>query len=181
MPGAVLTGSEGDTHEGKVKVKVGPVTAEYKGSAEFVSKDDDAYRAELSAKGRDTRGAGNAEAVVVAQLTEEGGGTKVSIDTELKVSGKVAQFGRGVMADVSKKLIGQFAECLEQRILDASGATIDEVAEASAEEAEAPAEEATEEPEALDLMSVAGGAMAKRLIPVAIAVVAVVVVLIILL
>ena len=109
MPGAVLTSSEGDVHEGKVKVKVGPITAEYKGSAEFVSKDDANHRAELSAKGRDTRGAGNAEAVVVAQLTDDGGSTKVSIDTELKVSGKVAQFGRGVMADVSKKLIGQFA------------------------------------------------------------------------
>lgn len=129
LPGAVLTGAEGDTYEGKVKVKVGPITAEYKGTAEFIEKDDDAHRALIKAKGRDARGAGMASAAITAQLTEAGEETLVEIDTDLQISGKVAQFGRGVIVDVSEKLLGQFTDCLANKL--AALDDVDEVSDAA--------------------------------------------------
>src|SRR3954454_6416478 len=117
LPGAELQEIEGDKYRGLVKVKVGPITAQYKGQAVMVIKDDDAYRAELEATGRDTRGAGNATATIVAQLTAEGDVTHVSVLTDLSVTGKVAQFGRGVLADVSAKLLDQFVANLESTVL----------------------------------------------------------------
>ena len=116
LPGAQLTEIEGDEYRGQVKIKVGPITAQYKGTASFIEKDDSSYRAVLDAKGRDTRGQGNAAATVTVQLTPDGDGTNASIVTDLKLSGKVAQFGRGVMADVSEKLLGQFVTCLEAKL-----------------------------------------------------------------
>ena len=130
LPGAKLTGEEDGIYTGGVKVKVGPVTAEYTGSAEFVEKDDVAYKAVINGKGRDTRGAGNAQALITAQMEALGEQTRVDISTDLKVSGKVAQFGRGVMQDISEKLLGQFAECLEAKIAEPD--TIEGVAAASA-------------------------------------------------
>ena len=116
LPGAQLTGQDGDNYEGKIKIKVGPVTAEYKGSATITEKDEANRRVLLAAKGRDSRGSGNASADITALMTPDGDGTRVEISTDLKVSGKVAQFGRGVMADVSKKLLGNFAECIEHKL-----------------------------------------------------------------
>jgi carbon monoxide dehydrogenase subunit G len=135
LPGAKLTDEVDGVYSGGVKIKVGPVTSEYKGSAEFVEKDDVNYKAVINGKGRDTRGAGNAQALITAQMTALGDKTQVDIETDLKVSGKVAQFGRGVMQDVSTKLLGQFAECLEAKI--GEPAAIDDIAEASAEATEA--------------------------------------------
>jgi hypothetical protein len=100
-----------------VKVKVGPITAQYKGAATFTSKDDASHVAVLSAEGRETRGQGNASATITATLVADGDGTKVTVLTDLTVTGKVAQFGRGVMADVSAKLLNQFVECLESKVL----------------------------------------------------------------
>ncbi|HEX6417320.1 MAG TPA: SRPBCC family protein [Acidimicrobiales bacterium] len=117
MPGAQLQEVEGDEYRGVVKVKVGPVTAQYKGVARFVERDDGAHRAVLRAEGRETRGQGNANATITAQLTPDGDGTAVSVVTDLTVTGRVAQFGRGVMADVSAKLLGQFVDCLENKLL----------------------------------------------------------------
>ncbi|HEV7885939.1 MAG TPA: SRPBCC family protein, partial [Acidimicrobiales bacterium] len=117
LPGAELQEVEGDEYRGVVKVKVGPITASYKGKATFVEKDDNAHRAVLKAEGRDTRGAGNASALITASLTGDGASTSVSVVTDLTVTGKVAQFGRGVLADVSAKLLGQFVECLETTVL----------------------------------------------------------------
>lgn len=114
LPGAQLQEVEGDEYRGIVKVKVGPITAQYKGAATFVEKDDANKRAVLKADGRDTRGAGNASAFITAQLSSVGDRTKVEVKTDLTVTGKVAQFGRGVMADVSAKLMGQFADNLEK-------------------------------------------------------------------
>jgi len=131
LPGAKLTDSTDGVYSGGIKIKVGPVTAEYKGSAEFVSKDETTRKVVLNGKGRDTRGAGNAQALITAQMTPVGDKTTVDIVTDLKVSGKVAQFGRGVMQDVSTKLLGQFAECLEAKI--GEPAAIDDIAAASAE------------------------------------------------
>jgi len=117
MPGAQLQEVEGDEYRGVVKVKVGPVTAQYKGAARFVERDDAGHRAVLRAEGRETRGQGNANATITAQLTPDGDGTAVSVVTDLTVTGRVAQFGRGVMADVSAKLLGQFVDCLENKLL----------------------------------------------------------------
>ncbi len=122
MPGAQLTEIDGDDFKGSVKVKVGPITAQYKGAAKFLEKDDANYLAKIEGSGRDTRGAGNASAVVTIQLTPDGTGTKAEINTDLKVTGKVAQFGRGVMADVSEKLLVQFVDCLEGKLIEAQAA-----------------------------------------------------------
>ena len=122
MPGAQLTEVEGDEYRGNVKVKVGPITAQYKGAATFVSRDDASHVAVIKAEGRDTRGQGNASAQITATLVPEGSGTKVTVNTDLTITGKVAQMGRGVMADVSEKLLGQFVESLERDVLTAQPA-----------------------------------------------------------
>jgi carbon monoxide dehydrogenase subunit G len=133
LPGAQLKEIEGEEYRGIVKVKVGPITAQYKGAATFVEKDDDAHRAVLEASGRDTRGQGNASATITAQLEPNGDGTHVTVTTDLTVTGKVAQFGRGVLADVSAKLLGQFVDNLEQTVLtDDALAAAEVVGEAEA-------------------------------------------------
>src|SRR6266550_5503679 len=121
MPGAELTEVHGDTYHGLVKVKVGPITAQYKGTASFVEKDGAAHRAVLKAAGRDARGQGNASATVTAVMTEQGDGTRVAITTDMTGSGRVAQFGRGVMADVTAKLLQQFVDNLEADVLAPAG------------------------------------------------------------
>ena len=123
MPGAELQEIEGDEYRGIVKVKVGPITAQYKGKATFVSQDREAGKVVLKAEGRDTRGQGNASATITATLSPAGEGTAVNVLTDLTVTGKVAQFGRGVLADVSAKLLTQFVECLERDVLVASDPT----------------------------------------------------------
>ena len=127
LPGAKLTDEVDGVYSGGIKIKVGPVTAEYKGSAEFVEKDETTYKAVINGKGRDTRGAGNAQALITAQMVPVGTATQVDIITDLKISGKVAQFGRGVMQDVSSKLLGQFAECLETKIAETKAAPAEPV------------------------------------------------------
>ncbi|HEY3701373.1 MAG TPA: SRPBCC family protein [Acidimicrobiales bacterium] len=117
MPGAELQEVEGDEYRGVVKVKVGPITAQYKGRASFVERDVPGLRAVLRAEGRETRGQGNASATISASLHPDGEGTRVAIVTDLAVTGRVAQFGRGVLADVSTKLLGQFVDCLETTVL----------------------------------------------------------------
>ena len=122
MPGAELTGVDGGTYHGQVKIKVGPITAQYKGTASFAEKDEAARRVVLKASGRDTRGQGTASATVTATMAADGGSTTVSIVTDLSVSGRVAQFGRGVMGDVSAKLLEQFVRNLEADVLSATDA-----------------------------------------------------------
>ncbi len=134
MPGAELQEIDGAEYRGIVKVKVGPITAQYKGKATFVEKDDATHIAVLRAEGRDTRGQGNANATITATLEPEGDGTRVLVVTDLAITGRAAQFGRGVMADVSTKLMGQFVSCLEKNVLGA-GATVE--AAPSAEQAPA--------------------------------------------
>lgn len=144
LPGAKLTGVEDGVYSGGIKIKVGPVTAEYKGTAEFVERDEVHYKAVIKGKGRDTRGAGNAQALITAQMVAEGAdSTRVDINTDLKVSGKVAQFGRGVMQDVSTKLIGQFTECLEGKIAGGGEPEAEAATIASPEAAAAAAAAAT--------------------------------------
>ena len=116
MPGATLTSVDGDDFTGTVKVKVGPIQVTYKGQAKFVEKDDAAHRVVIEASGKEARGSGTAAATVTAVLTADGGKTKASVVTDLNITGRPAQFGRGVMADVAAKLIGQFADCLADEI-----------------------------------------------------------------
>src|SRR3954471_18743879 len=123
MPGAELQEIEGEEYRGIVKVKVGPITAQYKGKATFIERDETGGKLVLRAEGRDTRGAGNANATVTATLVPDGDGTRVTVHTDLAVPGKVAQFGRGVLSDVSTKLLGQFVQCLETNVLSGGAPT----------------------------------------------------------
>ena len=116
FPGATVTSVDGDTFQGSCKVKLGPIALVYNGSGTFVEKDESTHRMVIDAKGKDKRGNGTAGAHVTATLTEAGTGTKVEVLTDLAITGKPAQFGRGVMQDVSDKLLGQFTACLEQKV-----------------------------------------------------------------
>src|SRR5882757_321011 len=158
MPGAELQEIDGDEYRGIVKVKVGPITAQYKGKATFVEKDDAAHKAVLRAEGRDTRGQGNANATITATLVAEDGGTRVTVVTDLAITGRAAQFGRGVMADVSTKLLGQFVSCLEKNVLGAGAPASAAEAPAAVEAARPTAEEAPAEVGASREASAASGA-----------------------
>ena len=118
-------------YSGEVRVKLGPVVSEYAGTAQFAEKDDAGYRAVIDAKGRDSRGAGNASAVITMQLRGDGLRTVVSVDTDLKISGKIAQLGGGMIAEVSQKLLGQFADCLEAKLAAPSSSELPVAEEAS--------------------------------------------------
>lgn len=190
MPGAQLDAIEGDDYHGTVKVKVGPITAQYKGVASFQETDEVGRKLVLKAQGRETRGQGNANATVTATMTADGTGTLVSVVTDLTVTGRVAQFGRGVLADVSARLLDQFVSCLESGVLSdvatpaaaassglAGGAPsssrvppLDEQVAArprpeengGARRVVAPPER---EVEPIDLLDMAGAPLAKRLVP----------------
>lgn len=120
LPGAQLQEIEGDEYRGVVKVKVGPITAQYKGAATFQEQDEANRKIVLKAEGRDTRGQGSASAIITATMTESGSGADVSthvvVDSDVTIKGKVAQFGRGMIAEVSAKLLTQFVECLEGKL-----------------------------------------------------------------
>ena len=128
FPGAKVTAVEGDTFTGSCKVKLGPIALVYNGSGTFVEKDESAHRMVIDAKGKDKRGNGTAGAHVTATMTEQGTSTHVEVLTDLNITGKPAQFGRGVMEDVSNKLLGQFTACLEQKVGDSSSETTDSAA-----------------------------------------------------
>jgi uncharacterized protein len=188
MPGATLTGVEGDEFTGNVKVKLGPIMLTYNGKGRFVERDEAARRVVIEASGRDTRSAGTASATVTAQLTEEGEATRVDVVTDLSITGKPAQFGRSMISDVSAKLLGQFAECLAGKLGEsqtaaaapaataapgapaaagaAAAGSSDPPAEVAPEPSTAPVASATvaapAEAEAVDLLRVVGGTHAAR-------------------
>jgi uncharacterized protein len=118
LPGATLEEVDGDTYTGRVKVKVGPIQVIYRGTAEIIEVDHEVHRGRIKARGKETRGAGTASADVVATLHGDGDGTRVVVDTDLHITGKPAQFGRGVMADVGGKIIDTFAERLRAMLED---------------------------------------------------------------
>ncbi|MEO6511156.1 MAG: SRPBCC family protein [Nocardioides sp.] len=125
FPGATVTSAEGDSFQGSVKVKLGPIALVYNGSGTFTEKDEAAHRMVVDAKGKDKRGNGTAGALVTMTMTDSvgsAGSTDVEVVTDLAITGKPAQFGRGVMQDVSDKLLGQFVACLEQRFEGAADA-----------------------------------------------------------
>jgi carbon monoxide dehydrogenase subunit G len=190
MPGAALDTVDGDEFTGSVKVRLGPIGITYKGKARFVEKDEVAHRAVIDAQGKDARGNGTASATVTATLHPQDDGTRVEVNTDLAITGKPAQFGRGVMVDVGNKLIGQFADCLAGKLAKPAGPAADGPAAdgpaAAAPAAAAPAalsgpppaasqpdtpqtspEAPPEEVAPIDLMASAGPAVLKRLAPVA--------------
>jgi carbon monoxide dehydrogenase subunit G len=206
MPGAALDSVDGDNFTGRVKVKLGPINLTYQGKASFIEKDETARRAVIDARGKDQRGNGTAAAVVTANLLAEGPTTRVNVLTDLNITGRPAQFGRGMMVDVGSKLLGQFADRLAAQ-LGATGDATDPVipsAEAPpAERTDAPVASAlpervagsprndgavpgdsrprsVPEPEPINLLEVAGGAAMARYAPSAAVVGAVIVVLLVL-
>jgi carbon monoxide dehydrogenase subunit G len=116
FPGATLLSADGDTFSGSAKVKLGPIVLLYNGVGTYVERDESAHKAVIEAKGKDKRGNGTADATVTAQFRADGEGTAVDITTDLVVTGKPAQFGRGVMQDVSDKLLGEFVDCLQTKL-----------------------------------------------------------------
>ncbi len=182
MPGAALDTVTGDEFTGRVKVKLGVITLTYQGKASFVEKDEAAHRAVIDARGRDQRGNGTASAVVTATLAAEGDRTRVDVLTDLNITGRPAQFGRGVMTDVGNKLLGQFADQLAAQLGagdqqpepvpdTAPSAPAPRPAPDTTPVAEAvqsvpsiprPVQQPATEPEPINLLEVAGGAAAAR-------------------
>ena len=213
MPGARLTGFDDETYQGQVRVKLGPVVSDFGGTARFEIKDDPTHHAVIDAKGKDSRGSGNASARITADLTPDPAGTRVSVDTDLTISGKVAQFGSSTIKQVSEKLVGEFTTCLEAKLAagalgsgteqasePASAASVTDHGSAAAASGQsrmgsdghavdrpvgnvAPDQadslrtsSDSTDPAPLDLMRLAGGSVARRVVPVLAAVVVVAVV-----
>ncbi|CAN5769224.1 hypothetical protein BH23ACT11_BH23ACT11_17440 [soil metagenome] len=182
LPGAILTEQEGDQYKGKMTVRLGPVKQEYNGTVKFEATDEDNHRAVLRADGKDQRGQGTASATITSTMSEANGGTKVKVDTEMQLTGRAAQFGRGVQQDVAAKLLTQFADCLEKEILGENVQEEEEPEEAVASaNGSAEAEGSGEEPpvrkiqqesevEPLDLGAASYEAILKRVAPVAVAI-----------
>ena len=159
MPGATVTEVTGDDVLGQVKVKLGPVSITYQGKVTFTEKDEARHRIVASAAGREVRGSGTASAQVTAVMTDAGGATEVRVLTDLNITGKPAQFGRSVVAEVSERLIGQFAENLARELETSKSGTVTGAEQATPRSA-APAGDS------LNLLSLAGGPVARRLAPV---------------
>ena len=201
LPGAELQEVEGETYRGVVKVKLGAINSQFKGEAHFVERDDENYRAMIKGSGRDTGGRGNATAEITAQAESlSPTSTRVAVTTDLHITGKVAQFGRGIMGDVSSKLMAQFADNLNQMIDDEGTPAADAPAaspdatdtaepgaatssngataggdDSAAPEAPAATVRRIEGPatEPIDLMEVGGSSILKRVAPAIIAVIVV--------
>ncbi|MFD9733617.1 SRPBCC family protein [Umezawaea sp. NPDC059074] len=169
MPGATLTGVDGEKFTGTVKVRLGPITLMYKGSGEFLETDEDSRRMVMKASGKDVRGNGTAAATVTAVLSEVDGGTRCEVVTDLSITGRPAQFGRGLIAEVGGKIIDQFADCLASGLgtEEAGGDTAPEAPEDTAvsqQHLRAVPDQA-EEVEAIDLLGTAGVPVLKRALP----------------
>lgn len=161
MPGAQMVGWEGDDFLGKLKVKVGPVTSEFTGKANFVERDEHDHRAVINGSGRDSRGSGNAAATITTQLREDGDKTRVTVDTDLKIVGKLAQFGSGLLQQVSEKLVGQFVTSLEAKLAGGDSAAVP----GQDSRGMRPQPVAQPEPAPLDLVGLVGPATIKKYAP----------------
>jgi hypothetical protein len=153
MPGAQLTEVDGDVYRGQVRVKVGPMLAKFSGQARFTELDETTHRAVLVAKGKESTGKGQASAIVTAQLNPDGEATRVQVQTDLTISGRLAQFGQGALAEISTRLLGQFVDCLEHEVLAEKPST---------PEVSTPDTEAAP----VNLVQAAGVPILKRLVPV---------------
>ncbi len=172
LPGATLEGKEGDAYAGAVKVKVGPITASYRGRLRFVELDEESHRAVMEASAQETNGQGNAQATITASVSGSDSQSVLSLDTNLEVRGKAAQFGRGVLGNVSQRLLDQFARNLESEVLSSrekeeppskGGTPSEEADRAAPARPSAPAGG-----ESLDVLSLLGGSpMLRQVAPVA--------------
>jgi carbon monoxide dehydrogenase subunit G len=160
MPGAQMTGREGDDVLGKVRVKVGPVTSEFSGKVHFVEQNREEHRAVIDGKGKEARGTGNAAATVTAQLHDAGDHTRVTVDTDLKVVGKLAQFGSGMLQQVSEKLLGEFVDSLEAKLAADNAPAAPTPNGVVPPVAAAPSPQQASEP--IDLLELAGGGALKK-------------------
>ena len=179
MPGAQLTGVDGDVYSGKVKIKVGPVVATYTGTITFAEKDQATHHAVIKAKGKDARGGGNASATITAQLRESAGRTTVTVDTDLTITGKIAQFGSGMIQEISEKLLSQFTASLEEEILpkpvepagepadSADSADSGRSGQATAPSVGSASRTAPDAPP-VDMLALAGDSVTKRVAPIAV-------------
>ena len=162
LPGATLEGKEGDAYTGAVKVKVGPITASYRGRLRFVELDEESHRAVMEASAQETNGQGNAQAKITASVSGSDSQSVLSLDTDLEVRGKAAQFGRGVLGNVSQRILDQFARNLESEVLSSreteeeppsdEGAPTEEAGRSAPVQPAAPAGG-----ESLDVLSLLGG------------------------
>ena len=181
MPGATLTSHDGDDFTGSVKVKLGPVSMVFAGQARFVSKDEATHTVVIEGAGKETKGTGTAKGLVTAVLVQEAPDrTRVDVNTEITITGKAAQFGRGVMQDVAGRIIDQFSANLAA-MMTAGGA--EATAAASASEGGEPGTTTTAPPkpavlphheDSIDLLGTAGAPVLQRAIPVAIGLVVVI-------
>ena len=164
LPGATLEGKEGDAYTGAVKLKIGPITASYRGRLRFLELDEESHRAVMEASAQETNGQGNAQATITASVSGSDSQSVLSLDTDLEVRGKAAQFGRGVLGNVSQRILDQFARNLESEVLSSR-----EKEPPPEAEDDAPSEEAartapsgtsaapTAGGESLDVLSLLGG------------------------
>jgi carbon monoxide dehydrogenase subunit G len=131
LPGATITSVDGDDFTGTGKVKLGPISLQYNGTGSYTERDEAARRVVIVAKGKDKRGNGTASATITAKLVADGSGTAVDVDTDLSITGKPAQFGRGVIQDVSDQLLGQFVDCIKDKLTPAPAAAAEPAAAGS--------------------------------------------------
>jgi carbon monoxide dehydrogenase subunit G len=181
LPGAAIEGTDGDEHKGTMTIRIGPITTRYSGTVKIEEADASARRAVMRAQARDQRGQGTAAATITSTMEEVEGGTRVRVETEMRVTGPAAQFGRGVMQDVSAKLMGRFADCLAEEMAGAAATGVAAGGDAAAERPEPPpgpagdsaeaAASSAPEPrraeEVLDLGEASREAVLKRIAPVA--------------
>ena len=175
LPGASLTEETGEReYEGAMKVKLGPVTQQYKGTVQIQEADESAHRAVLKADGKDARGQGTASATITSTLHDEGeGSTRVMVETDMQITGRAAQFGQGIQQQVSEKLLSRFADCLEEEIVNGGAARDSDVTEeapsangSSGEGQPSPeAAQQEDEVEALDLGEASQDAILQRVKP----------------
>ena len=178
MPGATLESHDGDDFTGNVKVKLGPVSMVFGGQARFVSKDEATHTMVIEGSGKETKGSGTAKGMVTAVLVAEAPDrTRVDVNTDLTITGKAAQFGRGVMQDVAGRIVDQFSANLATMIGATGAAAAGAAAAGAAGDSSTPAAPAPAAPqadEAIDLLGTAGAPVLKRAIPVAVGLVVVV-------
>jgi carbon monoxide dehydrogenase subunit G len=178
LPGASIDGRDGDDYTGSMKVKVGPITGTYKGKMRFLEQDEDALRAVMSARAAEVNGQGDAEAKITTQIEEAGdSASRIRMETDLQMRGRVAQFGRGAMEKISQRMFDEFARNLEREMSGGGGAPEPEAAEdepapaeaARGEERAEPSESAkpaAAEPQALDAMSMFVAPVLKKALPI---------------
>jgi carbon monoxide dehydrogenase subunit G len=177
LPGATIDGRDGDAHTGTMTVKIGPITARYTGTVRIEESDEAARRAVMRAQARDARGQGTASATITSTMESVDDGTRVRVETDMRITGPAAQFGRGVMQDVSAKMMGRFAECLAGLMGEgeAPAAEATPAAEPAAAAADAQPEPPPPPPpprptaEVLDLGEASRDAVLKRVAPIVLA------------